>query len=172
MENNLLQVGAITTTHGLQGEVKVFPMTDDVKRFEELKHVILDTGKEQLKLKITRVKYFKNLVILKFQGYNHINEVEFWKGKPLYITRDQAVKCQEDEYLIADLVGLSVISDEEEVLGVLTEVISTGANDVYVVEMSHGEELLIPAIKDCILKVDLQEKKMSVHLLPGLRDKK
>ena len=89
---DLLQVGVITTTHGVRGEVKVFPTTDDANRFKKLKEVILDTGKEQLPLEIAQVKFFKNLVILKFKGIDNINDIEKYKGKSLYVTREHAVK--------------------------------------------------------------------------------
>jgi len=167
---DLLQVGAITNTHGVRGEVKVFPTTDDVERFKKLKQVILDTGKEQIELTITQVKFFKNLVILKFKNYDNINDVEKWKGKPLYVTRKNAVKCEKDEYFIADLIGLKVISDEGEELGELTDVLSTGANDVYVIQKPGMKELLLPAIKECILNVDMKERIMQIHILAGLRD--
>jgi 16S rRNA processing protein RimM len=166
---DLLQVGVITTTHGIRGEVKVFPTTDDAERFKQLKNVILDTGKEQLKLEITQVKFFKNLVILKFKGIDNINDVEIYKGKGLYIPRENAVKLKKNEYFIADLMGLSVTSDDGEELGTITDVLQTGANDVYVIE-KDGAELLIPAIKDCILDVSVDQGTMQVHLLDGLRE--
>ncbi len=167
---DLLQVGAIANTHGVRGEVKVFPMTDDVNRFRKLKQVLLDTGKEQIELTITQVKFFKNLVILKFKGYDNINDVEQWKGQPLYVTRDQAVKCEKDEYFIADLIGLLVEDEEGEDLGELFDVLTTGANDVYVIKKQGCNDLLLPAIKECVLSVDLEERRMKVHVLEGLRD--
>lgn len=164
----LLQVGAITSTHGIKGEVKVFPTTDDKERYTYLKNVILDTGKELLELKITSVKFFKQFVIVKFKGINSINDVEQYKGKNLYVTRDNAVELEEDEYFIADLIGLTVITDEDKELGELTDVLKTGANDVYEVTMSDGKEVLIPAIADCILDVNIEEGIMKVHMLEGL----
>jgi 16S rRNA processing protein RimM len=166
----LLQVGAITSTHGVRGEVKVFPTTDDPKRFKKLKQVLLDTGKEQLTLEITQVKFFKNLVILKFKDYDSMNDVEKWKGMPLYVTRAQAVKCEKDEYFIADLIGLSVVSQEGETLGELADVLQTGANDVYVVHREGKADLLLPAIKDCIKNIDIPARQMTVYVLPGLQD--
>ena len=167
---DLLQVGAIANTHGVRGEVKVFPMTDDVNRFRKLKQVLLDTGKEQIELTITQVKFFKNLVILKFKGYDNINEVEQRKGQPLYVTREKAEKCEKDEYFIADLIGLLVEDEEGEDLGELFDVLTTGANDVYVIKKQGCNDLLLPAIKECILSVDLEERRMKVHVLEGLRD--
>lgn len=164
----LLQVGAIANTHGVRGEVKVFPMTDDVNRFRELKHVILDIGTRHRELEITHVKFFKNMVILKFRGYDNINDVEPWKGAPLYVTRENAVECGEDEYFIADLIGLSVVDEEKKTIGEITDVLSTGANDVYVIARQEGGELLLPAIKECILHVDIERRIMQVHVLEGL----
>ena len=165
----MLRVGVITSTHGVRGEVKVFPTTDDAKRFKTLKKVILD-GREPLELSIEQVKFFKNMVILKFNGYDNINDVETWRQRDLLITRDQAVELKEDEYFITDLIGLTVVNEEEAVLGRVKDVLETGANDVYVVELTGGKELLLPAIKDCILNVDLEGGRMKVHVLDGLMD--
>lgn len=167
---DLLQVGVITSTHGIRGEVKVFPTTDDAGRFKKLKQVILDTGKEKMDLEIAGVKFFKNMVILKFQGIDDINEVQKYCKMGLFVTRENAVKLKKDEYFIADLIGLSVISDEEEDLGTIKDVLQTGANDVYVVTMPDGGELLIPAIKQCIKEVDIAGGRVVVHLLEGLRE--
>lgn len=167
---NLLQVGVITTTHGVRGEVKVFPTTDDPARYKKLKRVILDTGTEKRELEIAGVRFFKNLVIVKFKGIDNINDVEQYVRKNLYVTRDNAVELKENEYFIADLIGLSVKTDEGETLGEITDVLKTGANDVYVIRQDDGEELLIPVIKDCIKQVDVEGKKVVVHLLPGLRE--
>ena len=151
-----LQVGAIANTHGIAGEVKVFPMTDDIKRFKKLKEVYLDTG---------------NQPVLKFKEFSNINEVEMYKRKGLFVTRDQAVPLEKDEYFIADLIGLSVIrEDNGEVLGELTDVLQTGANDVYEVKMEDGKEVLLPAIRECIKNVDLQKGEITVHVMKGLLD--
>lgn len=163
-----LQVGAISSTHGVRGEVKVFPTTDDVKRFKRLKEVILDTGKEEITLEIEGVKFFKQFVILKFKGYDNINDIEKYKGKSLYVTRANAVKLRKDEYFIADLQGLTVVDEEEQVLGTLRDVMETGANDVYIIDMTDGREVLIPAIKECILQVDIEANKIKVHMMDGL----
>lgn len=167
---NLLRVGVITSTHGVRGEVKVFPTTDDMNRFKKLKTVILDTGKEHKTLNVESVKFFKNMVILKFKGFDNINDVEMWRQKDLLITRDQAVKLSPDENFIVDLIGLTVMTDEGEKLGVMKDVLQTGANDVYIVKMADGKEVLLPAIKDCILNVDLEKGEMLVHVLDGLLD--
>lgn len=176
---DLFQVGIITTTHGVRGEVKVFPTTDDPARFKKLKKVLLDTGKEKLALEICQVKFFKNLVILKFRGIDNINDVEKYKGKSLLISREQAVTCEEGEYFIADLIGLKVTTEEGQPLGEVKDVLQTGANDVYVIQVDGDspyasrvsdkqKELLLPAIQECILQIDLEQRKMQVHLMAGL----
>ena len=165
-----LQVGVITSTHGVRGEVKVFPTTDDPARFKRLKEVILDTGKEELVLEIESVKFFKQFVILKFKGFDNINDIEKYRQKSLYVTRKNAVRLKKDEYFIADLIGISVVDEEEKPVGTLKDVMETGANDVYVIEMTDGRELLLPAIRQCILNVDIETGKMQVHILEGLLD--
>lgn len=163
-----LQVGVITSTHGLKGEVKVYPTTDYPERFEEIKEVLLDTGRNKMLLEIEGVRYFKNLVILKFKGINHINDIEKYKQCSLWVTRENATPLYEDEYYIADLIGCTVFLEDRTEFGELIQVIETGANDVYVVRMEDQKEVLIPAIKDCILDVDIENQKMVVHLLDGL----
>lgn len=167
---DVFQVGVITSTHGVRGEVKVFPTTDDARRFKRLKEVILDTGKEQLTLEIEGVKFFKQFVILKFKGIDNINDVERYRQKSLYVTRNNAVRLSKDEYFIADLINLRVENEEGEHIGTLRSVMETGANDVYVIEMNDGRELLLPAIKQCVLKVDVEAGYVQIHILDGLID--
>lgn len=167
---DLLRVGVIAATHGIRGEVKVFPTTDDVNRFKQLKQVILDTGKEKMPLEITGVKFFKQFAILKFKEINNINEVEKYKGKDLYVTRENAVPLEENEFFIVDLIGCKVVTDEGNDLGELVDVIQTGANDVYVVKTEDGKEVLLPYIEQCILNIDIEAKKITAHILPGLLD--
>ena len=167
---DLLQVGIITSTHGVRGEVKVYPTTDDPRRFRRLKEVVLDTGKEKMNLEIEGVKFFKQFVILKFKGLDNINDIEKYRQKSLYVTRKNAVRPQRDEYFIADLIGLKVQDEDGKELGTVKDVIETGANDVYEVEMADGKSLLLPAIKQCILNVDVENGTMQVHVLEGLLD--
>ncbi|BFL47525.1 16S rRNA processing protein RimM [Lactonifactor longoviformis] len=164
----LLQVGVISSTHGIRGEVKVYPTTDDVNRYKELKNVILDTGREQIPLEIQGVKFFKQFAILKFKGIDSINEIEKYKGKSLWITRADALPLGEDEYYIADLLDMKVYLEDGSFFGVLKDVIETGANDVYAIETEDGKEVLVPAIHDCILEVDVENRRMEIHLLDGL----
>ena len=122
------------------------------------------------KAEIEQVKFFKNMVIVKFKGFDNINDIEIYKNKDILITREDAVPLGPDENFIVDLIGLKVATDEGEELGTLKDVLQTGANDVYVVEMTDGKELLLPAIKQCILNVDLEQQTMTVHVLDGLMD--
>ena len=167
---DLLQVGIITSTHGVRGEVKVYPTTDDPRRFRRLKEVVLDTGKEKMNLEIEGVKFFKQFVILKFKGLDNINDIEKYRQKSLYVTRKNAVRLQRDEYFIADLIGLKVQDEDGKELGTVKDVIETGANDVYEVVMADGKSLLLPAIKQCILNVDVENGTMQVYVLEGLLD--
>lgn len=164
------KVGEIANTHGIMGEVKVYPTTDDVKRFKKLKKCILDTGKEEILLEVAGCKFFKQFAILKFKGYDSINDVERYKHCGLYVNREDAVKLQKDEYYIADLIGMQVYNEDDTLLGELKDVIETGANDVYLVITPEQKEILIPALKECILNIDIEQATMKVHLLDGLLD--
>ncbi len=166
---DLFQVGIITSPHGVRGEVKVFPTTDDVNRFKKLKHVILEPETKNQELNIESVKFYKNMVILKFKEITSMDEAEKYRKMGLYVTRENAVKLNKDEYFIADLMGLQVIDEDGSILGNITDVLQTGANDVYVVN-DGTREVLIPAIKACILQVDISARTMKVHLLEGLLD--
>lgn len=165
---DMLQVGVITQTHGVRGEVKVFPTTDDVNRFKKLKQVILDIGKETMSLEIQSVKFFKQFVILKFKGIDNINDIEKYKRCSLYVTREHAVALEEDEYFIADMIGMEVCTEDGNIFGTLKDVIETGANDVYVIENAEHGEVLVPAIKECIRSVDIEKGQMMIHLMDGL----
>ncbi len=167
--SELYQVGAITQTHGIHGEVKVFPLTDDVMRFRNEKHLILKTKQGQIPLEVTSARPQKNLVILKFLGYDDIGDVERFKGCGLYVDKEHRVPLHPDEYFIADLIGIDVYENEKRI-GKVSDVLATGANDVYVIESDLYGEILLPAIKDCILSVDVDARVMHIHLLPGLID--
>lgn len=164
---DLFRVGVIANTHGIRGEVKVFPTTEDPTRFEWLKEILLDAGGEMLELEIEKVRYFKNLVILKFRGIDDINDIEKYKGKELFVTRENAIPLEEGEYYIADIIGAAVYTEDGERFGILTDVMETGANQVYVVD-HEGREVLLPVIPDCVKDINIEEKKVVVEILPGL----
>lgn len=162
------QVGAVASVHGIKGEVKVFPTTDEPEKFKKLKTVKLKTEKEEREMRLLSCRFFKNMVILKFEGIDSPEEAQRYRGATLWVPREQAVPLGEDEYYRADLVGLSVMTEEGEAFGTLTEVLETGANDVYEVTLSDGRTVLLPAIRDCIKKVDLEAGCMTVHVMEGL----
>ena len=167
-------VGTITSPHGVRGDVKVYPTTDDPERFLDLDTVLLrkdgrETGQESRG--VSNVRFLNNMVNLHLEGVSDRNTAELYRRWELYVPREKAVPLMEDEYYIADLVGMSVYR-EEGFLGTLREVMQTGANDVYVIDSPEFGEVLIPAIKACIIKVDPAEGRMDVHMLPGLIDER
>lgn len=167
----LLSVGQITSTHGLKGEVKVFPTTDDPGvRFRELKEVILKTAREEIHVTVKSVRFNKNLALLKFEELDGIDAVGRYKGAYVCVPREEAQRLGPDEYYEADLIGMEIVSDEGERLGVLSRVLHTGANDVYEVETDPEEHrsFLIPAIKDCVKAVDVENGVMTIHVMEGL----
>lgn len=174
MENrgeDLFRVGCVATTHGVHGEVKVYPTTEEPQRFKKYKDILLrdpQGRREDRRMHIESVKFFKQMVIVKFRECETMEDAEKLRGAELYVPREKAVPLKENEYYISDLIGLQVDSDEGVCLGVLDDVIQTGANDVYVVKQEDGKEILLPAIKECIKNVDVKERQMTVHLMPGL----
>ena len=164
------QVGIITASHGVRGEAKIYPTTDDPKRFKRLREVILDSDGRDILLEIEGVKFFKNFVILKFKGIDTPEEIQKLRQRSLYVDREHAVRLGRDEYFIADLMGLRVLNEAGEEIGVLREVMETGANDVYVIDLKDGRELLLPAIKECVLGVDIEAGEIQIHILDGLLD--
>ena len=162
-----LRVGVICATHGLRGEVKVFPTTDDPSRFKKIKEVYLVKNHAERLLTIKSVRFFKQYVMLSFAGFERIEDVEPIVKGELYVTRDNATPLGENEYYIADLIGMDVFDEEGALIGVVREVLQTGANDVYVIACPD-RELLLPAIKECVQSVDTQGNRMVVHILEGL----
>lgn len=164
------QVGYIKATHGLCGELKVLPTSDQPKRFETLSSVLIEKKAQRIRQEIEGVRYFKEFVLLKFKGLDTIEAVETFVKCPIVIPRSEAMELSDGEYFISDLIGLSVVTEEGRELGTLFDVLKTGANDVYVLKDSAGKERMIPAISDCIRLVDLANKTMTVHLLAGLEE--
>ncbi len=165
---DMLQVGVITSPHGVHGEVKVYPTTDDNRRFKKLKDCYIDTGKAQIPAVCTGCKFFKNMVILKFQGYDNPDAVEGFRQCPIMVTRENAVPLEKDECFITDIIQSEILDENGKKLGVLTDVLTTNANDVYVVKKPDGKELLLPVIKQVVKKIDVVNKKITVRLMEGL----
>jgi len=141
-KDSMLRVGVITTTHGVRGEVKVFPTTDDARRFKKLKKAYLDLGRELLPVTVEGVKFFKQMVIVKFKEINDMDKAATYRNKDILIDREDAMPLAENEFYICDLIGLKVITDEGEELGVLSEVLQTGANDVFEVTVNQLQALI------------------------------
>ncbi len=167
MAEDYFRVGVIANTHGIKGEVKVFPTTEDPSRFQGMKRIVLDTGDEKLVWEVASARYFKNMVILKFRGIDDINDVEKYKGMDLLVPREDAIPLEEGEYYIADIIGARVETEDGTFFGELRDVLQTGANDVYVVD-HEGREVLLPVIADCVLDRDLEKKVVTVHIMEGL----
>ena len=161
-------IGKIVNTQGIKGEVRVLPTTDDINRFKKLKEVYISRRNDIKLYEIENVRFHKQFVLLKFKGIDTMNDAELFKNTEIKIPKDLAIPCEEDEYYISDLYGMTVITDEDENIGTIEDIIFTGANDVYVVK-KEDNQILIPAIKQCILNVNVLEKTMKVHLLEGLR---
>ena len=172
-----LRIGVITSAHGLKGEVKVYPTTDSAERFKEVRRVILKTPKETIETEVTGARFFKNLAIVKFAAFDDIEQVQNLHNTEVYIYREDGQQLEEGEYYIADLIGCKVVTDDGKVLGSVKDVLQTGANDVYIVNVNDGGddtlgdkngELLLPVIPDCIKNVDIEGALITVHLMPGL----
>ena len=162
------QVGVISSTHGVHGEVKVYPTTDDPRRFLKLKEVLLDTPKGYMTLKVEKVRFFKQMVIVKFKDYDTIESIQMYRNRGLYVPREEAVPLEEDEYYVADLLGMDVYLEDGALFGKVRDVMQTAANDVYVIASVNHGEVLVPAIADCIRGVSVEENRMTIHLLDGL----
>lgn len=162
------KIGVVTTAHGVHGELKVYPTTDDARRYKKLKEVIVNNRGAEKIMKVGGVKFFKQFVILKLDGIETMDDAYLYKNAELFVTRENAVRCEKDEYFIADLIGLKVFDDNESYIGEVSEVYQTGANDVYEIKREDESTVLVPAIKDCILSVDIKEGKMIIHVLEGL----
>ncbi len=163
-----LEIGQIVNTFGIKGMVKVKPFTDDIRRFDELKTVYVEKNNNQTEYEIEEVKYHKDMVLIKFKGIDKVEQAEMLRNSYLTVSRDSVEKLEEGRYYIVDLLGLEVYTDEQILLGTLEDIFNTGSNDIYVVKDKQGKQILLPAIQDVIKQIDIENKKIIVHLLPGL----
>lgn len=166
------RIGVISSTHGLKGEVKVFPTTDDSTRYKRLKKACLVHNKLSESIEIEHVRFFKNMVILKIKGYEDIDQVVKLKGAELYVDRKDAIELGKNEFYIADMIGAKALLTDGTVLGVVRDIMPTGANEVFVVESEEYGQLLIPSIKDCIKKVDPEHSEVIMELMDGILPEK
>ena len=167
------RVGVITSAHGIRGGVKVFPVTEDPRRFLKIKEVLFSRpDPEEIvgSYKLRRVAFQNNMVLLEFEGVDDRNHAELLKNQQLWVRREDALPLAENEYYLADVMGMQVVSDEGEELGKVADILETGSNNVFQVEKAGEKPLLIPSIPECVLNIDLEAGTMLVHLLPGLRE--
>ncbi len=163
-----LEIGQIVNTFGIKGMVKVKPFTDDIRRFDELKTVYVEKNSTKTEYEIEEVKYHKDMVLIKFKGIDKVEQAEMLRNSYLTVSRNSVEKLEEGRYYIVDLLGLEVYTDEQVLLGTLEDIFNTGSNDIYVVKDKQGKQILLPAIQDVIKQIDIENKKIIVHLLPGL----
>lgn len=162
------EIGQIVNTSGLKGEIKIKPFTDDITKFNNFKTIYVSVKKELKEFKIEKVRFSKNMVFLKLKGIDTIEEAENYRNLYIKRKRDKEEKLEEDTYYIVDLIGCKVYADDQKELGEVVDVFSTGSNDVYVVKDELGKQVLLPAIKDVIKNVDIENRTIIVHLLEGL----
>jgi 16S rRNA processing protein RimM len=165
-----LNIGQLINTHGVRGELKATALTDDPQRFLKLKWVYIDKNGTLEKYEIHSVKFFKQFVILKFDGIDSMEAAEKLKGFYLKVDRANAVKLPKNSFFITDLIGLKVFDEDNALLGILTDILQTGSNDVYIVKNDEGKEILIPALKSVVREILIEEGRISVILPKGLLD--
>lgn len=163
-----IEIGQIVNTFGIKGFIKANPWVNDITRFDKLKKVYIKIRKELKELEIEEVKYHKNQVLIKFKGIETVEQANLLRSAIIEIDRKDAIPLEEGQYFIADLLESKVISDEGEDLGILDDIYNTGSNDIYVVKNELGKTLLLPGIPEVIKQVDVENKKIIVHLLKGL----
>ena len=168
----LLEIGQIVNSYGIKGFLKVVPYTDDITRFDNLKTIYIEKNNKLVEMQIEEVRYHNNLVLLKLKGIDDINDTLEYKNCYIKIDRKDAVELPKNSYFIVDLIGLEVYTEEGALIGTLVDVFPTGSNDVYVVKDELGKQILLPAIGDVIKDVQLENKKMVVHLIEGLGEDK
>ena len=162
------EIGQIVNTSGLKGEIKIKPFTDDITKFNNFKTIYISIKKELKEFKIEKVRFSKNMVFLKLKGIDTIEEAENYRNLYIKRKRDKDEKLEKDTYYIVDILGCKVYTDQQKELGEVIDVFSTGSNDVYVVKDELGKQILLPAIKDVIKNVDIENKLITVHLMEGL----
>lgn len=163
-----LEVGQIVNTFGIKGWLKIYPYVDDITRFDDLKKVYSKSKNQQMQLEIEEVKYQKNMVLIKFKGIETIEQAQKLKNSYLEIDRSDAIPLEEGQYFIADLLGLDVIQDNGEKLGILDDIFNNGSTDIYVVKNELGKQFLLPYIDEVVKNIDLEKGKIIVHLIDGL----
>ena len=165
---NYLEIGQIVNTFGIKGMVKVKPFTDNIERFSNLEKIYIKNKSGQTEYKIQEVKYHKNMVLIKFEGIENPEQADLLRNSYLIVDRETEEPLEAGRYYIVDMIGLDVFTDDNEYLGKLEDIYNTGSNDIYVVKNELGKQVLLPAIEDVIKNIDMDNKKVIVHLIPGL----
>ena len=168
MKQEKLEIGQIVNTFGIKGFVKIYPYVDDIRRFDDLEEVYISQKKQDSLMKIEEVKYQKNMVLVKFKGIETVEQAEKLRNAYVKIDRKDAIKLEEGQYFIADLLGLEVFLDTGEKLGILDDIFNNGSTDIYVVKNELGKQFLLPYIDEVIKKIDLENEKIIVHIIDGL----
>ncbi len=163
-----LEIGQIVNTFGIKGMVKVKPFTDNIERFNNLEKIYIKNKSGQTEYKIQEVKYHKNMVLIKFEGIENPEQADLLRNSYLIVDRETEEPLEPGRYYIVDMIGLDVFTDDNEYLGKLEDIYNTGSNDIYVVKNELGKQVLLPAIEDVIKNIDMDNKKVIVHLIPGL----
>ena len=163
-----LEIGQIVNTFGIKGMVKVKPFTNNINRLDDLKNVYIKNRKEKKEYQIEEVKYHKNMVLIKFKGIETPEDANLLRESYLLIDRSKEEPLEDGNYYIVDMIGIEVYSDKGELLGNLEDIFNTGSNDIYVVKDNQGKQILLPAISEVIKQIDIEKRKITVHLLPGL----
>ncbi len=162
------EIGQIVNTFGIKGMVKIKPFTDDINKFDKLKKIYIKKENTKKEYQIEEVKYHKQMVLMKLKGINTPEEADLLRGSYLIINREDEEPLEEGTYYIVDLLGSEVYTDEDVLLGKLEDIYNTGSNDIYVVKDELGKQVLLPAISDVIKNIDIKNKKVTVHIVPGL----
>lgn len=163
-----LEIGQIVNTFGIKGMVKIKPFTDDITRFDNLKDIYVEINKTKNKYEIEEVKYHKDMVLIKFKGVDKIEDAELLRNAYLKVNRKDEPELEKDTYYIVDLIGLEVYSDKDVLLGKVDDIFNNGSSDIYVIKDEFGKQLLLPAISEVIKEIDLDEKRIVVHIIKGL----
>ena len=163
-----LEIGQIVNTFGIKGMVKVKPFTDNIERFSNLEKIYIKNKSGQTEYKIQEVKYHKNMLLVKFEGIENPEQADLLRNSYLIVDRETEEPLEAGRYYIVDMIGLDVFTDDNEYLGKLEDIYNTGSNDIYVVKNELGKQVLLPAIEDVIKNIDMDNKKVIVHLIPGL----
>ncbi len=164
--DDLVKIGRISSPQGIKGEVKVYPYTDEPGRFSEIESVILDGRK----LAIEKVRYAKGMAVLKLEGVDDRNASKELRGKDLFVRRVDLPEQPQDVYFVQDLIGMDVVDEEGRRIGELIEVNQNSSQDIYIISKEDGGSFMLPAVKEFVRKVDIEQRRMTVRLIEGLSD--